>query len=98
MNLAGSFRASTPRQLPERLAGVAPAPGSVGAPGSCCPCSMARVSWPAVGLPLSACGLALRAWAAGHLMKDTRLAVLADGKQIPVSRAGYARLKSFLDR
>jgi protein-S-isoprenylcysteine O-methyltransferase Ste14 len=29
----------------------------------------------AIGLPLSACGLALRAWAAGHLMKDKRLAV-----------------------
>jgi protein-S-isoprenylcysteine O-methyltransferase Ste14 len=28
----------------------------------------------AVGLPLSACGLALRAWAAGHLAKDRRLA------------------------
>jgi protein-S-isoprenylcysteine O-methyltransferase Ste14 len=28
----------------------------------------------AVGLPLSACGLALRAWAAGHLRKDQRLA------------------------
>jgi protein-S-isoprenylcysteine O-methyltransferase Ste14 len=28
----------------------------------------------AVGLPLSACGLALRAWAAGHLAKDKRLA------------------------
>jgi protein-S-isoprenylcysteine O-methyltransferase Ste14 len=28
----------------------------------------------AVGLPLSACGLALRAWAAGHLAKDQRLA------------------------
>src|SRR5579862_6827483 len=27
-----------------------------------------------VGLPLSACGLALRAWAAGHLAKDQRLA------------------------
>jgi protein-S-isoprenylcysteine O-methyltransferase Ste14 len=27
-----------------------------------------------VGLPLSACGLALRAWAAGHLAKDRRLA------------------------
>jgi protein-S-isoprenylcysteine O-methyltransferase Ste14 len=27
-----------------------------------------------VGLPLSACGLALRAWAAGHLAKDKRLA------------------------
>jgi protein-S-isoprenylcysteine O-methyltransferase Ste14 len=28
----------------------------------------------ALGLPLSACGLALRAWAAGHLAKDRRLA------------------------
>jgi protein-S-isoprenylcysteine O-methyltransferase Ste14 len=28
----------------------------------------------AVGLPFSACGLALRAWAAGHLAKDQRLA------------------------
>ena len=28
----------------------------------------------ALGLPLSACGLALRAWAAGHLRKDQRLA------------------------
>lgn len=28
----------------------------------------------AIGLPLSACGLALRAWAAGHLAKDRRLA------------------------
>jgi protein-S-isoprenylcysteine O-methyltransferase Ste14 len=28
----------------------------------------------AAGLPLSACGLALRAWAAGHLAKDKRLA------------------------
>ena len=28
----------------------------------------------ALGLPLSACGLALRAWAAGHLSKDKRLA------------------------
>ncbi len=27
-----------------------------------------------IGLPLSACGLALRAWAAGHLAKDSRLA------------------------
>jgi protein-S-isoprenylcysteine O-methyltransferase Ste14 len=27
-----------------------------------------------IGLPLSACGLALRAWAAGHLAKDQRLA------------------------
>lgn len=29
----------------------------------------------AAGLPLSACGLALRAWAAGHLAKDRRLAI-----------------------
>jgi two-component system LytT family response regulator len=29
--------------------------------------------------------------------KDTRLAVLAGGKQIPVSRAGYARLKALMD-
>jgi len=28
----------------------------------------------ALGLPLSACGLALRAWAAGHLAKNQRLA------------------------
>jgi protein-S-isoprenylcysteine O-methyltransferase Ste14 len=28
----------------------------------------------AIGLPLSACGLALRAWAAGHLAKNQRLA------------------------
>jgi protein-S-isoprenylcysteine O-methyltransferase Ste14 len=28
----------------------------------------------AIGLPFSACGLALRAWAAGHLAKDQRLA------------------------
>jgi protein-S-isoprenylcysteine O-methyltransferase Ste14 len=27
-----------------------------------------------IGVPLSACGLALRAWAAGHLAKDQRLA------------------------
>lgn len=30
--------------------------------------------------------------------KDTHVAVLTTGVQIPVSRAGYARLKSFLDR
>ena len=30
--------------------------------------------------------------------KDTHVAVLSTGVQIPVSRAGYARLKSFLDR
>ena len=30
--------------------------------------------------------------------KDARLALLADGSQIPVSRAGYARLKELLDR
>jgi two-component system LytT family response regulator len=29
--------------------------------------------------------------------KDSRLAVLADGTQLPVSRAGYARLKTLLD-
>jgi protein-S-isoprenylcysteine O-methyltransferase Ste14 len=29
----------------------------------------------AIGLPLSACGLGLRAWAAGHLAKNQRLAV-----------------------
>jgi protein-S-isoprenylcysteine O-methyltransferase Ste14 len=29
----------------------------------------------AIGLPLSFCGIALRAWAAGHLAKDQRLAV-----------------------
>ncbi|MEP6715276.1 MAG: isoprenylcysteine carboxylmethyltransferase family protein [Terriglobia bacterium] len=28
-----------------------------------------------IGLPISLCGLALRAWAAGHLAKDRRLAV-----------------------
>jgi two-component system LytT family response regulator len=30
--------------------------------------------------------------------KDTRLAVLADGAQIPVSRAGYLRLKELMER
>jgi two-component system, LytTR family, response regulator len=30
--------------------------------------------------------------------KDTHVAVLSTGVQIPVSRAGYARLKAFLDR
>jgi two-component system LytT family response regulator len=30
--------------------------------------------------------------------KDTRLAVLADGSQIPVSRAGYLRLKEAMER
>jgi len=30
--------------------------------------------------------------------KDTRIAVLADGAQIPVSRAGYLRLKELMDR
>ena len=30
--------------------------------------------------------------------KDTHVAVLSTGVQIPVSRAGYARLKTFLDR
>jgi two-component system, LytTR family, response regulator len=29
--------------------------------------------------------------------KDSRLAILADGTRLPVSRAGYARLKSLLD-
>jgi two-component system LytT family response regulator len=29
--------------------------------------------------------------------KDTKLAVLADGAQIPISRAGYARLKELMD-
>jgi two-component system LytT family response regulator len=29
--------------------------------------------------------------------KDTRLAILTDGTRLPVSRAGYARLKSLLD-
>jgi len=30
--------------------------------------------------------------------KDARLALLADGSQVPVSRAGYARLKELLER
>jgi two-component system, LytTR family, response regulator len=30
--------------------------------------------------------------------KDTHIALLSTGAQIPVSRAGYARLKAFLDR
>ncbi len=30
--------------------------------------------------------------------KDSRLAMLADGSQVPVSRAGYARLKELLER
>ncbi|MBV9612372.1 MAG: response regulator [Acidobacteriaceae bacterium] len=30
--------------------------------------------------------------------KDTRIAVLTDGAQIPVSRAGYMRLKELMDR
>jgi two-component system, LytTR family, response regulator len=30
--------------------------------------------------------------------KDTHVAVLSNGVQIPVSRAGYARLRAFLDR
>lgn len=30
--------------------------------------------------------------------KDSRLAILADGTQLPVSRAGYARLKTLLDQ
>jgi two-component system LytT family response regulator len=29
--------------------------------------------------------------------KDSRLAILSDGKQLPVSRSGYDRLKSLLD-
>jgi two-component system LytT family response regulator len=29
--------------------------------------------------------------------KDSRLAILADGTRLPVSRTGYARLKSLLD-
>ena len=28
--------------------------------------------------------------------KDSRVAILKDGKQLPVSRAGYARLKEFM--
>ena len=28
--------------------------------------------------------------------KDSRVAILADGRQLPVSRAGYARLKELL--
>jgi two-component system LytT family response regulator len=30
--------------------------------------------------------------------KDSHVAVLTDGAQLPVSRAGYARLRAFLDR
>jgi two-component system LytT family response regulator len=30
--------------------------------------------------------------------KDARLAMLSDGSQVPVSRAGYARLKELLER
>jgi two-component system LytT family response regulator len=30
--------------------------------------------------------------------KDTHVAVLGNGTQLPVSRAGYARLRAFLDR
>ena len=30
--------------------------------------------------------------------KDTHVAVLAGGVQLPVSRAGHARLRAFLDR
>ena len=30
--------------------------------------------------------------------KDSRIAVLQDGKQLPVSRAGYQRLTALLDR
>jgi two-component system LytT family response regulator len=29
--------------------------------------------------------------------KDSRLAILSDGTRLPVSRAGYARLKALLD-
>ncbi len=29
--------------------------------------------------------------------KDSRLAILTDGTRLPVSRAGYARLKALLD-
>ena len=29
--------------------------------------------------------------------KDSRLAILTDGTRLPVSRTGYARLKSLLD-
>jgi two-component system LytT family response regulator len=30
--------------------------------------------------------------------KDTKLAVLRDGTEVPVSRSGYARLKELMDR
>jgi two-component system LytT family response regulator len=30
--------------------------------------------------------------------KDSRLAILADGTRLPVSKAGYARLKTLLDQ
>jgi two-component system LytT family response regulator len=30
--------------------------------------------------------------------KDSRLAILADGSRLPVSKAGYARLKLLLDQ
>jgi two-component system LytT family response regulator len=30
--------------------------------------------------------------------KDTHVAVLSNGVQLPVSRSGYARLRAFLDR
>jgi two-component system LytT family response regulator len=30
--------------------------------------------------------------------KDTHVAVLTNGTQLPVSRTGYARLRAFLDR
>jgi two-component system LytT family response regulator len=30
--------------------------------------------------------------------KDTRVVLLSDGSQVPVSRAGYARLKELLER
>ena len=29
--------------------------------------------------------------------KDSRIAILADGTKVPVSRAGYDRLKALLD-
>jgi len=29
--------------------------------------------------------------------KESRIAILADGARLPVSRAGYARLKALLD-
>jgi two-component system LytT family response regulator len=30
--------------------------------------------------------------------KDSHVAVLANGAQLPVSRAGYARLRAFIDK